>query len=98
MRIRREGVNPLILEYADKYGIEAANKVKGFHYPETEGGMVLVDVDGPKGGTNTMREKVVRIMNESHATRIVSPSTPTEYEDITDVSPLRALEDSSQDS
>lgn len=85
MRIRREGVNPLILEYADRYGIEAANKVKGFHYPETDGGMVLVDVDGPGDSADRTSEKVVRIMEESHAAKLVRPSTPTELDDVTDV-------------
>ena len=85
MRIRREGVNPLILEYADKYGVEAANKVKGFHYPETEGGMVLTDVDGPSDGVDGVSEKVARIMEGSRAVKIIRPSTPAELDDITDV-------------
>jgi len=84
-RIRREGINPLILEFADNEGVEAANKVKGFSYPELPGGLVLVDVDGPKNGVDSMADKVIKIMQETHAAQIIRPETPSEMERIMDV-------------
>lgn len=85
MKIRSEGINPLILEYADRPGVEAANKVKGFNYPETDGGMVLVDIDGPKDCVEKMADKVVKIMEESHSAKIIRPTNLNELEDILDV-------------
>lgn len=84
-RVRREGVNPLILEYADKEGIIAANRIKKLSYPEAEGGMVLVDVDGPKTGVESIAERVVEIFREANASTILRPSTPEEMESIMDV-------------
>ena len=84
-RVRREGVNPLILEYADKEGIIAANRIKKFNYPEADGGMVLVDVDGPKIGVDYIAEKVVKIFKEENASTILKPNTPEEMESIMDV-------------
>ena len=84
-RIRKEGINPLILEFADKNGIMAANKIKGFSYPETEGGMVLVDIDGPRDGLEPLKERVIKIMKESNAKEIFIPSDSNEMEKIMDV-------------
>ncbi|MEM1724780.1 MAG: FAD-linked oxidase C-terminal domain-containing protein [Thermoplasmata archaeon] len=84
-RIRREGINPLILEFSDLQGVMAANKVKGYNYPELPGGMVLVDVDGTKNGTEPVAERVMKIMQETNAANIIRPETPAEMERIMDV-------------
>lgn len=84
-RIRREGINPLILEFVDKWGLEAANKVKGLNYPELEGGMVLVDVDGPIIGLERVAEKVEKIMKECNAVEIIIPNTSQKMEEILEV-------------
>ncbi|MGC8661530.1 MAG: FAD-binding oxidoreductase [Nitrososphaeria archaeon] len=84
-RIRREGINPLILEFADRQGIEAANKVRGYHYPELDGGMVLVDVDGHSEGLEKVSERVIKVMNESHAATITNADTPQKMAELMDV-------------
>lgn len=84
-RIRREGINPLILEFVDRWGLEAANKVKGLNYPELDGGMVLVDVDGPKVGLEIVAERVKKIMRECNAVEIMIPDTPQKMEEILEV-------------
>jgi glycolate oxidase len=84
-RIRREGVNPLILEFADKQGIEAANKVRGYNYPALDGGMVLVDVDGHAEGLEKVAERVVKIMNENHAAQIIKADDPQKMNELLDV-------------
>ncbi len=85
-RIRvRDRINPLILEYTDMEGIKAANAVKGLHYPELPGGMVLVDVDGHAGGVEKAAEKVVNVMKETHAAEIIVPDTKEKFDEIAEV-------------
>ncbi|MEM0054279.1 MAG: FAD-linked oxidase C-terminal domain-containing protein [Nitrososphaeria archaeon] len=84
-RIRREGINPLILEFVDRWGLEAANKVKGLSYPELDGGMVLVDVDGPSKGLETVVERVKRIMKECNAAEVIVSDTSQKMEEILEV-------------
>lgn len=78
LKIRK--LNPLILEYSDYYGIKAANSVKGFKYPESRGGMVLVDTDYSTGYFKEIEE----ILKEK-AINIVMPENNTEFENIFEV-------------
>ena len=84
-RVRREGVNPLILEYADKYGINASNKVRGTDYPETPGGMVLVDVDGDEESTENSIGHVEEIFRSYHDTIVVKPQSKEEMDGLMEV-------------
>lgn len=84
-RVRREGVNPLILEYADKYGINASNKVRGTDYPETPGGMVLVDVDGDEESTENSIGHVEEIFRSYHDTIVVKPQSNEEMDGLMEV-------------
>ncbi|AAT42731.1 FAD-binding oxidoreductase [Picrophilus oshimae] len=61
-------LNPLILEFADYYGIAAANKIKRFNYPEVNGGMVLVDTDFSQDDFNKIKNII-----EERAMKIVVP-------------------------
>jgi len=83
--IRRRGIDPLILEYADKEGIAAANKIKKTSYPEVDGGMVLVGVGGPAKAIDDLAERVVNIMKEFGAYQVYRPKTVAEREEILDI-------------
>ncbi len=72
-------LNPLILEFSDKYGIEAANKIRGFNYPETHGGMVLADVDFDKSYVKSIEN----IMQK--AAKIIIPESKEEFDNIFEV-------------
>ncbi len=69
--IRREGVNPYILEFADMEGIKAANSIRGWNYPEAEGGMVLVDLDITGGDRESRTRKVREIFARNSAREVV---------------------------
>jgi len=84
-RVRREGVNPLILEYADIYGISASNKVRGTDYPETPGGMVLVDVDGDEESTENSVGYVENIFKSYPDTIVIKPQSKEEMEGLMEV-------------
>jgi len=84
-RVRREGVNPLILEYADIYGISASNKVRGTDYPETPGGMVLVDVDGDEESTENSVGYVENIFRSYPDTIVIKPQSKEEMEGLMEV-------------
>ena len=84
-RVRREGVNPLILEYADIHGIKAANKVRGTNYPEEQGGMVLVDVDGDEESTGNSVGFVENIFRSYPGTIVMKAQSRDEMEGLMEV-------------
>ncbi|WP_061951116.1 FAD-linked oxidase C-terminal domain-containing protein [Acidiplasma cupricumulans] len=73
-------LNPLILEFSDYYGIVAANKIRGFSYPETRGGMVLADTDFDE----SYLEDIKKIM-EKNASKIIIPENKDEFNNIFEV-------------
>ncbi len=79
--IRKNGLNPLILEYADYYGIKAANEIKKWNYPEAHGGMVLVDTDY---GENYL-SKIQNVLEENNAFKIFIPGNEEEYNNIFEI-------------
>lgn len=84
-RIRRDGVNPLILEYADIYGIRAANEVKGWSYPEAEGGMVLVDLEVMGSDSESQTGKVRKIFSDTNATHVEVPENTESRDNIFEI-------------
>lgn len=84
-RIRRDGVNPLILEYSDSYGIKAANEVKGWNYPESQGGMVLVDLEVMGSDRKSRTDMVERIFRETGASIVMAPEEQDEMEKLLEI-------------
>jgi glycolate oxidase len=78
LKIRK--LNPLILEYSDYFGIKAANKVRGFKYPETKGGMVLVDTDYSIDYLNEIQK-----IFEEKSSEIIIPKNDIEFDNIFEV-------------
>lgn len=84
-RIRKDGVNPLILEYADRFGIRAANEVKGWNYPETGGGMVLVDLEIMGKDDETPVKRVREIFGATNASDVRVPESPQEMDNLLEI-------------
>jgi len=84
-RIRKDGVNPLILEYSDRFGIEAANRVKGWSYPEAPGGMVLVDLEIMGNDIQSQTDKVKKIFSETNAARFIIPEGQEETDNVFEI-------------
>lgn len=84
-RIRKEGVNPFILEFADSEGIKAANEIKGWNYPESKGGMVLVDLDIMGKDEKSRTERVRKIFDDNSASLVVEPDTDQERDNLFEI-------------
>lgn len=84
-RIRRDGINPLILEYSDRYGIRAANEVRGWSFPESEGGMVLVDIEVMGDDLDGQVSRTRRILEETGASDIRVAGNKEEADDLFEI-------------
>lgn len=84
-RIRKDGVNPFILEFADSEGIKAANEIRGWKYPESKGGMVLVDLDMTDRDEDVRTEKVRKIFSDNSAALIAVPKNEQESADLFEI-------------
>ncbi len=87
LNIRENGINPLILEYADKYGIEAANKIRNFNYPVAKGGLVITDIDSYSNECNMddLLKSVYKIFENNHAIYIIDTDSEKEINNIMEV-------------
>lgn len=84
-RIRRDGVNPLILEYADRFGIQAANELKDWHFPVADGGMVLVDLEMTGEDRKGRISRVIEIFKQTSSSKIIVPEGNDEADNLFEI-------------
>ncbi|GGM77385.1 glycolate oxidase subunit GlcD [Thermogymnomonas acidicola] len=85
MDIRRSGVNPFILEYADRHGIEVANSVRKTDFPAPDGGMLIVDMDCLQGSEQRARQKLMEVVVRHRPQLVMEAQTREEEEAILEV-------------
>ncbi len=87
LNIRESGINPLVLEYADKSGIETANKIRNFNYPAAEGGLVITDIDSYSDECNMSDslKNVYKIFEDNNAVYITDTDSEMEINNIMEV-------------
>ena len=76
-----------IAYYADKYGIEAANKIRNFNYPVVDGGLVITDIDSysDECNMNDLLKSVYKIFENNHAIYIIDTASEKEINNIMEV-------------
>src|SRR2546428_6663145 len=74
------GIVPSAIEMMDQLATEAVEAAVGAGYPLDAGGILLVDVDGPREGLDELRARIEAICRENGATTVRIAATALERE------------------
>jgi glycolate oxidase len=74
------GIVPSAIEMMDQLATEAVEAAVGAGYPLDAGGILLVDVDGPRDGLDELRARIEAICRDNGATTVRIAATALERE------------------
>lgn len=72
------GITPAALEMIDTAFIVAVNQAFGTDFPEDAGAILIIELDGPKEGMETLEKQVINVCNSYNVRTIETASTEEE--------------------